>query len=168
MATKTVLVRQMRAVKKETLKLIQTFVKNCKEADHEAIYSKFLPALLDPVTARCGPMAQNSRSGHVLVVLMVAFPLWPSWLPFLCGPHGRLSFVALISWLPFLCGPQVLDDYKRNVPSARDAEVLLLFSGIVEKVFATRIKRNPHAQPHTRRRLGPHLPSSSLRSSKAW
>lgn len=75
-ATKTSLIRSMRAVKKETLNLIQSFVENCQEGDKEAVYKNFLPALMDPV----------------------------------------------------------LDDYKRNVPDARDAEVLSLFAAIVAKL----------------------------------
>jgi len=77
-ATHTVTVRLMRAVKKETLKLIQTFVKNSKQHQHEMIFNKLLPALLDPV----------------------------------------------------------LDDYKRNVPNARDAEVLLLIAELIRNLGA--------------------------------
>lgn len=76
LVTKTVLVRQMRAVKRETLKLIQTFVENCGESEKELLNSKFIPALMEPV----------------------------------------------------------VDDYKRNVPEARDAEVLLLFASLTEKM----------------------------------
>lgn len=70
--------KSMRAVKKETLKLIQTFIKNCQDSDRETIFNNFLPALMDPV----------------------------------------------------------LDDYKRNVPDARDAEVLSLFGAVVTKLAA--------------------------------
>mmetsp|Transcript_16595 Transcript_16595/g.40875 ORF Transcript_16595/g.40875 Transcript_16595/m.40875 type:complete len:1055 (-) Transcript_16595:408-3572(-) len=75
-ATGLATVRNMRAVKKETLKLIQTFVKNSRDDQHEMIFKKLLPALLDPV----------------------------------------------------------LDDYKRNVPQARDAEVLLLIAELVRSL----------------------------------
>jgi len=75
-ATATVIVRMMRAVKKETLKLIQTFVKNSIQPQHEMIFQKLLPALLDPV----------------------------------------------------------LDDYKRNVAPARDAEVLMLIAELVNSL----------------------------------
>jgi exportin-1 len=68
--------KSMRAVKKETLKLIQTFIKNCQDSDKETVFNNFLPALMDPV----------------------------------------------------------LDDYNRNVPDARDAEVLALFGAIVAKL----------------------------------
>eukprot|EP00954_Amorphochlora_amoebiformis_P013838 1085977-Amorphochlora_amoeboformis.AAC.1 len=75
-ATQTQIVRYMRAVKKETLKLIRTFVANSKKHQHEMIFTKLLPALLDPV----------------------------------------------------------LEDYKRNVPQARDAEVLLLIATLVRNL----------------------------------
>jgi len=73
-ATKTVIVRQMRTVKKETLRLIQTFVANSVQGQHEMIFKRLLPNLLDPV----------------------------------------------------------LDDYKRNVPHARDAEVLSLIAELIK------------------------------------
>jgi len=66
----------MRAVKKETLKLIQCFVRNAQNQDHETIFKAFLPALLEPV----------------------------------------------------------LQDYKSNVPAARDAEVLALLSEFIMKL----------------------------------
>jgi exportin-1 len=75
-AARHVAVRQMRAVKKEVLKLIQTFVNLAGESDKELIYKKLVPPLLDPV----------------------------------------------------------LDDYKRNVADARDAEVLYLFAAIISKL----------------------------------
>jgi exportin-1 len=80
----------MRAVKKETLKLVQAFVNSCSDNDKETICNKFLPALLDPV----------------------------------------------------------LDDYKRNVPEARDAEVARSFlhahaplASQVLMLFATVVKK---------------------------
>jgi len=75
-ATLTVTVRLMRVVKKEVLKLIQTFIRCSKQHQHEMIFKKLLPALLDPV----------------------------------------------------------LDDYRRNVPQARDAEVLLLIAELVRSL----------------------------------
>lgn len=47
--TKTVIVRNMRTVKKETLRLIQTFIANCQESDKPTIMKNFLPALMEPV-----------------------------------------------------------------------------------------------------------------------
>lgn len=77
--TKTVVIRSMRTVKQQTLKLLQTFFQNCSEQDKESVLKQFVPELLDPV----------------------------------------------------------LNDYKSNVPDARDAEVLSLFAVIIDK-FAVR------------------------------
>lgn len=71
----------MRAVKKEVLNLIKTFLQTCQESDKELIYKSFLPPLMDPV----------------------------------------------------------LDDYKRNVPDARDAEVLSLFGMIITSLGASMV-----------------------------
>ncbi|KAK9840628.1 hypothetical protein WJX81_005548 [Elliptochloris bilobata] len=67
-------VKHMRAVKKVTLRLIETFVDKCE--DTAMIASQFVPAMMDPV----------------------------------------------------------LGDYARNVPDARDAEVLSLFAAIISKL----------------------------------
>jgi exportin-1 len=75
-AADSVMIRYMRGVKKEVLRLVTNFVAGCGDADKEVVYKQFLPPLIDPV----------------------------------------------------------LDDYKRNVPEARDAEVLLLFSAVVDKL----------------------------------
>lgn len=75
--TRTVVIRTMRSVKKETLKLILNFVQSCtNHPDKMQFLTQFLPELIDPI----------------------------------------------------------LEDYKRNVPAARDAEVLSLFAAIVTKL----------------------------------
>ncbi len=45
--------------------------------------------------------------------------------------------VVYKQFLPPLIDP-VLDDYKRNVPDARDSEVLSLFAAVVEKLGVCR------------------------------
>lgn len=42
-------IRTMRSVKKEVLKLMQQFVLNAQDSDKETIYKNFLPALMEPV-----------------------------------------------------------------------------------------------------------------------
>jgi exportin-1 len=121
--TKTALIRSMRAVKKATLRLIQTFIANARTSD--------LP---------------SSR-----------------WCEYSCGVHLRslplcarkahepffltLHTAVLENYLPALLDP-VLDDYGRNVPDARDAEVLLLFTEVVTKLAPTHMTQ---LQPHVTR-----------------
>lgn len=85
MNTRTPLIRSMRAVKKETLKLVQSFVDTCQESDKEVVYNNFIPKLMDPV----------------------------------------------------------LGDYKRNVPDARDAEVLTVFASITSKLQGAMVPHVP-------------------------
>jgi exportin-1 len=73
-ATKTPKIRQLRTVKKEILKLMETYVK--KAEDLEAVNANFMPPLLDAI----------------------------------------------------------LGDYNRNVPSARDAEVLNVMATIIGRL----------------------------------
>lgn len=78
-ATQTAIIRSMRAVKKEILNLLRTFVTNASDSDKEAILKNFLPELIAPV----------------------------------------------------------LDDYRTNVPMARDSEVLSLFAEFTNKLGAS-------------------------------
>lgn len=48
-ATQHAVVRNMRAVKKEALKLIDTFVQCAQPTDMELLIKQFVPALMDPV-----------------------------------------------------------------------------------------------------------------------
>ena len=73
-ATKTPKVRQLRTVKKEILKLMETFIR--KAEDLETVNANFMPPLLDAI----------------------------------------------------------LGDYNRNVPAARDAEVLNVMATIISKM----------------------------------
>ena len=73
-ATKTPKIRQLRTVKKEILKLMETYIKRAE--DLEAVNANFMPPLLDAV----------------------------------------------------------LGDYNRNIPTARDAEVLNVMATIINKL----------------------------------
>ena len=85
-ATKTPKVRQLRTIKKEILKLMETFIK--KSEDLEAVNSNFMPPLLDAI----------------------------------------------------------LGDYSRNVPAARDAEVLNVMATIIGRL-GVRASSRFHALP---------------------
>mmetsp|Transcript_2949 Transcript_2949/g.4074 ORF Transcript_2949/g.4074 Transcript_2949/m.4074 type:complete len:1084 (+) Transcript_2949:39-3290(+) len=58
--------KSMRAVKKETLKLMQTFVKNCQDSDKEVICKQFLPALIGPVLDDYAQNVPDARDSEVL------------------------------------------------------------------------------------------------------
>jgi len=73
---KTVIVKTMRSVKKETLRLMSTFIINCPDSELEAVFQQFIPALMEPV----------------------------------------------------------LNDYKVAVADARDAEVMSLFTAVIQKL----------------------------------
>lgn len=77
-AAKTPKVRQLRTIKKEILKLMETFIK--KAEDLETVNSNFMPPLLDAI----------------------------------------------------------LGDYNRNVPAARDAEVLNVMATIIGRLGVSR------------------------------
>ncbi len=68
-ATQTVVVRNMRAVKKEVLKLIQTFVKKSKQAQFQMIFQKLLPKLIDPVLDDYKRGVPQARDGEVLMLI---------------------------------------------------------------------------------------------------
>jgi len=81
-ATQTVLVRSMRAVKKEVLKLMQTFVNNCEEQDKEIVFNQFLPALLEPVLQDYKQSVPEARDHEVLnlmaaIVEKIQLPMVP-------------------------------------------------------------------------------------------
>lgn len=82
-ASRTSLVKAMRTVKREVLRLIETFVERCE--DPHLVAQQMVPAMLDPV----------------------------------------------------------LGDYARNVPDARDAEVLSLFAAIINKVEGAMMEEVP-------------------------
>ena len=82
-ASKTSLVKAMRTVKREVLRLVETFVERCE--DPHLVAQQMVPQMMDPV----------------------------------------------------------LGDYARNVPDARDAEVLSLFAAIINKVQGAMLDEVP-------------------------
>lgn len=67
-SARTPLIRSMRAVKKETLKLVQSFVETCQESDKEVVYNNFIPKLMEPVLADYQRNAPEARDCEVLTL----------------------------------------------------------------------------------------------------
>jgi len=68
---KLVLIRDMRIVKKETLKLIQCFLNKCQESEKSVIYNKFLPPLMELVLKDFKSGHPNARDAEVLSLFSV-------------------------------------------------------------------------------------------------
>ena len=66
-ATKTPKVRQLRTIKKEILKLMETFIK--KSEDLEAVNSNFMPPLLDAILGDYNRNVPAARDAEVLNVM---------------------------------------------------------------------------------------------------
>jgi exportin-1 len=62
------LIRSMRAVKKETLKLIMSFVETCQETDKEIVFQKFIPELMTPVLQDYQRNVAEARDAEVLTL----------------------------------------------------------------------------------------------------
>ena len=60
------IIRNMRAVKKEVLRLLDTFIDQAPPADYENICKNFLPALLDPVLGDYARSDPHARDAEVL------------------------------------------------------------------------------------------------------
>lgn len=67
-ATKTPKIRQLRTVKKEVLKLMETYIK--KAEDLEAVYTNFIPPLLDAILGDYGRNVPAARDAEVLNVMV--------------------------------------------------------------------------------------------------
>ncbi len=67
MATKTPKVRQLRTVKKEVLKLMETYIK--KAEDLEAVNANFIPPLLDAILGDYNRNTPAARDAEVLNVM---------------------------------------------------------------------------------------------------
>jgi hypothetical protein len=67
--TKEAVIRSMRAVKKETLNLIRTFISQSQEMDRDVILNNFIPALLDPVLDDYQRGVPDARDAEVLLLL---------------------------------------------------------------------------------------------------
>lgn len=89
MATKTPKIRQLRTVKKEILKLMETYVK--KAEDLEAVNANFMPPLLDAILGDYNRNVPNARDAEVLnVMATIIGRLGVSYLHF-------LFFVSLLT-----------------------------------------------------------------------
>ena len=66
-ATKTPKVRQLRTVKKEILRLMETYIK--KAEDLEAVYNNFIPPLLDAILGDYQANVPAARDAEVLNVM---------------------------------------------------------------------------------------------------
>ncbi|CAK5277765.1 unnamed protein product [Mycena citricolor] len=67
LATKTPKIRQLRTVKKEILKLMETYIK--KAEDLEAVNANFIPPLLDAILGDYGRNVPQARDAEVLNVM---------------------------------------------------------------------------------------------------
>jgi len=67
--TKEAVIRSMRAVKKETLNLIRTFISQSQEMDRDVILNNFIPALLEPVLDDYSRGVPDARDSEVLLLL---------------------------------------------------------------------------------------------------
>ena len=66
-ATKTPKVRQLRTVKKEILKLMETYIKKAEDLD--AVNTNFMPPLLDAILGDYARNVPASRDAEVLNVM---------------------------------------------------------------------------------------------------
>lgn len=82
-ATKTPKVRQLRTVKKEILKLMETYVKKAEDLD--AVNTNFMPPLLDAILGDYSRNVPASRDAEVLNVMTTII--------------GRLGARLSLSWI---------------------------------------------------------------------
>jgi len=66
-ATKTPKIRQLRTVKKEILKLMETYIK--KAEDMDAVNANFMPPLLDAILGDYNRNVPTARDAEVLNVM---------------------------------------------------------------------------------------------------
>ena len=66
-ATKTPKVRQLRTVKKEILRLMETYIKKAEDLD--AVYNNFIPPLLDAILSDYQSNVPAARDAEVLNVM---------------------------------------------------------------------------------------------------
>jgi len=65
------LIQNMQTVKKETLQVIQCFLKNTQPSDKEVVYTKFLPALMQPVLKDYKQNVASAKDAGVLSLFTV-------------------------------------------------------------------------------------------------
>lgn len=117
--TKKVLIRQMRAVKKETLKLIQTFLEHCRDQDKELVFSKFLPPLMDPVLDDYARGVPDAREPEVLML----FAAFINKLQLMMVPGVPRIFESV-----FQCTLEMINKNLQDYPDHRSAFFKLLRS----------------------------------------
>ena len=80
-AARTSAVKLMRAVKKATLRLIETFVDKCE--DTQLIATQFVPAMMDPILGDYARNVPDARWGalaecHLMSQFLLLSLCWPS------------------------------------------------------------------------------------------
>jgi len=92
-ATKTPKVRQLRTVKKEILKLMETYIK--KAEDLEAVNLNFIPPLLDAILGDYHRNVPTARDAEVLNVMATITGRLGVYF------HYIFSTTAVLIWMPF-------------------------------------------------------------------
>ena len=91
-ATKTPKIRQLRTVKKEILKLMETYIR--KADDIEAVYNNFIPPMLDAVLGDYSRNVPAARDAEVLNVMATITSRLDVCL-LSCGSDGKTDFFAI-------------------------------------------------------------------------
>jgi exportin-1 len=90
--------RRLRIVKKEILKLIETFIKNLRDEDLEPINDNFLTPLLDAILSDYGgnvPMARDAEVLNITAIVMERFGVGPLHLFFFCPSTDFEILIAI-------------------------------------------------------------------------
>jgi len=128
-AQASALIKQMRAVKKETLKLIGEFIENSQDSELPILFKNFLPALLDPVLddyKRGHPQARDAevlnlfagiitklKAGMVGSINRIFESVFQSTLDMITKnyedfPEHRLAFFKMLQAINRHCFPALL------------------------------------------------------------
>ncbi|KAG1754438.1 CRM1 C terminal-domain-containing protein [Suillus lakei] len=111
-ATKTPKIRQLRTVKKEILKLMETYIK--KAEDLEAVNTNFMPPLLDAILGDYNRNVPTARDAEVLNVMATITsrlgPLLTPQVPAILDafPEHRVGFFKLLRAINLNCFPALL------------------------------------------------------------
>ncbi|KIY51027.1 hypothetical protein FISHEDRAFT_64568 [Fistulina hepatica ATCC 64428] len=127
-ATKTPKVRQLRTVKKEVLKLMETFIKRAEDLPN--VHSSFIPPLLDAILVDYSQNVPNARDAEVLnLVATITLRLGPILTPqvpaildavfeptleminkdFTEFPEHRVGFFKMLRVINLYCFPALLN-----------------------------------------------------------